>query len=139
MFRPPEMNTTAHTTPPIAVAGGAIEAEALPVCTTSISIRRYSDWSAVMLRGELDRQSVAEIRATVAMELAEHRPVMIELVGVALSDVDGIRALAELVKSADGLSGGPAVEVHGAQGQVARLIQLLKLDDLLMAGDPPDG
>jgi anti-anti-sigma factor len=86
-----------------------------------------------MLRGELDRQSGAEVRAAVATELIEERSVLIELVGVEFSDVDGVRALADLVKRGRS-SGDAGVEVHGARGQVARLIRLLALDDLLISG-----
>lgn len=121
------------TTPPAPVIGAvecgespATEGGTLPVCT--ISIRRYPDWSAVMLRGELDRKSAAEVLAAVAMELAEDRPVIIELVGLDFCDVEGLRTLADLARRSGRL--GARIELHGARGQVARLIELLGLEDL---------
>lgn len=113
----------------MAVHAEAMEGGALPASICAISIRRYDGWSAVMLRGELDRQSVAEVRAVVATELAEKRRVLIELVGLELIDLDGIRAFADLVKRGNHPSGECAVEVHGARGQVARLISLLGLEN----------
>ena len=107
-------------------AGGALPAS---ICT--ISIRRYPGWSAVILRGELDRPSVVEVRAVVATELAESRRVLIELVGLECSDVDGVRALADLVRHGARRGGDGAVEVHGARGQVARLITLSGLEQVL--------
>jgi anti-anti-sigma factor len=126
-----------RTTPPAALiegpaAGGEspdTEDGTLPLCT--ISIRRYPGWSAVMLRGELDRQSASELRAAVAEELAEGQPVIVELVGLEFADLDGVRALADLALAGERCRGEAAVEVHGARGQVARLIELLGLDYLL--------
>ena len=63
--------------------------------------------------------------------LDENRPVLIELVGLEFSDVDGIRTLADLARRGERCRGGVGIEVHGARGQVARLIQLLGLEDLL--------
>ena len=84
------------------------------------------------MRGEPDRPSVAEIRAAVGTELGESRRVLIELVGLEFSDLDGVRALADLVRH--GERRGGAVEVHGARDQVARLITLVGLGHVLGSG-----
>lgn len=113
------------------------ESEALPASICTISVRRYREWSAVMLRGELDRLSVAEVQAVVEAELAGGRSVLIELVGLDFSDVNGIRVFADLVMEGHGADGECAVEVHGARGQVARLVTVLELEDLIAVEGPP--
>jgi anti-anti-sigma factor len=133
MFRLLDIRT--HATQNKAVMVGAKDGEALPVCT--VAVQRYTGWSAVMLRGELDRRSAAEVRSAVAEELTEDRPVIVELVGLDFSDVEGLRSLAELVRIGERCRGHAGVEVHGARGQVARLIELMGLEDLLMAASRP--
>ena len=132
MFRPAP--TGSHTTQPTSVPMDVAAGGALPASICTISIRRYSGWSAVILRGELDRPSVAEIRAAVATELGESRRVLIELVGLEFSDLDGVRALADLVRHGERRGGDGAVEVHGARDQVARLITLVGLEHVLGSG-----
>jgi len=118
-----------HTTPPGAVEQSATEGGALPVCT--IAVQRHVTWTAVMLRGELDRQSGGELKAAVAEALAENRPIVVELVGLDFCDLDGIRSLAYLARQGERCRGHIGIEIHGARGQVARLIQLLGLEDVL--------
>ncbi len=101
----------------------------LPVCT--IRIEDHSDWVAVLLRGELDRHSADELREAVAGALIDGKPVIVELAGLEFCDVAGVRALAGLVRDADRCRGRAGVEVHGARGQVARLIGLLGFDKFL--------
>lgn len=81
----------------------------------------------MMLRGELDRHSAAEVRAAVTTEFAENRSVIIELVGLEFCDVEGLRMLADLARQCESIRGGAAVELHGPRGQVARLIGVLGL------------
>lgn len=69
----------------------------------------------MILRGELDRSSVAEVRAAVATELAESRRVLIELVGLEFSDLDGVRPLADLIRHGERRGGDGAIEMHGAK------------------------
>ncbi len=134
--------TMFHTTPnrshaaqPRDIPIGVVGAEALPASICTIAVRRYRDWSALILRGELDRPTVAEVRAVVETELAENRRVLIGLVGLDFSDVNGIRVFADLVRQGGSRGGERAVEVHGARGQVARLVRLLGLEDLITS-DP---
>ncbi len=136
MFHPSD--TRSHTTPG-AVDESVMDGAALPVCT--ITVRRHEDWSAVVLRGELDRQSAGELRAIVASELAESRAVLVELVGLEFCDVDGLRTLLALVRLGDRCRGQAAVEVHGARGQVAGMIRRIGMEDALMpaAPGPPRG
>jgi anti-anti-sigma factor len=108
-----------------------VRRSALPVCT--IRVEHHSDWVAVLLRGELDRHSAEELREAVTGALVEGKPVIVELAGLDFCDVSGARALAKLVSDGDRCIGRAGVEVHGARGQVARLIELLGLDDFLFA------
>ena len=128
-----DLSDTRLRTTPGAVDERVMDGVALPVCT--ISIRRHEEWSAVVLRGELDRQSAGELRAIVASELAESRSVLVELVGLEFCDVDGLRTVLELVRLGDVCRGQAAVEVHGARGQVAGMIRQLGMEDALM---PPE-
>ena len=106
-----------------------------PGCT--IRVEHHSGWIAVLLRGELDRHSAEELREAVADALVEAKPVIVELAGLDFCDVAGVRALAELVRDADRCVGRAGVEVHGARGQVARLIELLGFDRFLFAPRQP--
>jgi anti-anti-sigma factor len=108
-----------------------VQRSALPVCT--IRVEHHSDWIAVLLRGELDRGSAEELREAVTGVLIEGKPVIVELAGLDFCDVSGLRALTQLVGDADRFIGRAKVEVHGARGQVARLIELLGLDKFLFA------
>ncbi len=134
MFR---LSDTRLRTTPAAVDESVMDGAALPVCT--ISIRRHEDWSAVVIRGELDRQSAGELRAIVASELAESRSVLIELVGLEFCDVDGLRTLLQLVRLGDRCRGQAAVEVHGARGQVAEMIRRIGMEAALMPSGPARG
>lgn len=88
-----------------------------------------------MLRGELDYSSARELLMAVRLELDEDRPVIVGLVGLDFIDVNGVRALAELVTQ-NGNRSGPGVEIHGARGQVARMIEMLGYEELLPLNDP---
>jgi anti-anti-sigma factor len=105
---------------------------ALPVC--AISVHRYDGWTAVMLRGELDYSSASELVNDVRTELIDDRPVIIELVGLEFADIHGVRALASLVEIGERCRGHAGVELHGARGQVRKLIRMLGYRELL----PPD-
>jgi anti-anti-sigma factor len=113
---------------------GADPHGALPVCT--ICIQHHSGWTAVMLRGELDYSSARELVMAVRLELSDRRPVIVELVGLDFIDVDGVRALAGLVGEGGRGEGDVRVEIHGARGQVARMIGMLGYEELLPAQYP---
>ncbi|MGA9371359.1 MAG: STAS domain-containing protein [Solirubrobacterales bacterium] len=100
---------------------------ALPVC--AISVRRQRGWTAVMLRGELDYSAGNELLEAVRTELNEGRPVIVELVGLDFIDLNGARALTELVREGDRCCLG--VELHGARDQVAGLMRMLGYGELL--------
>jgi anti-anti-sigma factor len=119
MLRPEETRTSVA---PQAGAEG-------PVCT--ITIQRHLEWTAVILRGELDLNSAGELAGAVKSELVEGRPVIVELVGLEFSDVEGVRALAQLVSEGERCAGGAGVELHGARGQVDRLFRALGHEQLL--------
>ncbi len=125
-------DTESHTTPPTAVSGGVMDGVALPVCT--IAVRRYRRWSAVMLRGELDRPSAEEVALVVDAELEQGRSVTLELVGLEGCDTDALFALADLARRSEPCPGSERMEVRGARGEVARLIRQVGLGDLLTSG-----
>ena len=84
-----------------------------------------------MLRGELDFESADELAAAVCQELADLRPVIIELVGLDFTDVEGVRTIAKLAAAGERCRGRARVEVHGARGQPAELIRRLGYQTLL--------
>jgi anti-anti-sigma factor len=104
-------------------------------CT--VATWRFVGWSAVMLRGELDLRASCEVRAAVDEELADSRPVIVELVGLEFSDPQGLRVLGDLGRQAESCRGTGSVEIHGARGQVARLAQMIGLGDVLPSEQAP--
>ena len=81
-----------------------------------------------MLRGELDYSAAHELTRVVRAELIDARAVIVELLGLEFIDLHGARALAELVREGERCRGGAGVELHGARGQVARMMQMLGYD-----------
>jgi anti-anti-sigma regulatory factor len=103
-----------------------------PICT--IRVQRHGDWTAVLLRGELDLESQGGLERDLRAELRSGRPVIVELAGLDFTDVNGIRALQRMVAHAASLTPPVPIELHGARGQVADLIAKLGLEGLL---EPP--
>ena len=102
---------------------GTGEIPALPVCTIRVYRRRA--WTAVVLRGELDLAAERELRRRVSAEFARGMPILIELAGLEFIDLRGVRALIGLVQRGRSNRLPVEVELHGARGQVARLISRL--------------
>jgi anti-anti-sigma factor len=100
-----------------------------PVC--GLRVQRHRDWTAVLLRGELDLDWRQRLERRLSAELERGKPLIVELAGLDFIDVSGLRALQRLVR--EGRAAAPPVEIelHGARGQVARLIERLGLESLL--------
>jgi anti-anti-sigma regulatory factor len=81
------------------------------------------EWTAVILRGELDLAATQELLRRVRVELAREKPVLVELTGLEFSDLNGIRALLSLVREGERRAPPAEVELHGAGGQVRRMLQ----------------
>ena len=122
------LDTRQLRSPPGQVRRGRRRRPPLPVCT--IRVQRHADWTAILLRGELDLDSRLRLDRELRAELDRGRPLIVELAGLDFTDLNGIRFLQELV--AEGASSLPPVriELHGARGQVADLISRLGLDAL---------
>ena len=104
----------------------------LPICT--IRVQRHADWTAILLRGELDLDSGLRLERELRAELARGKPVIVELAGLDFTDVNGIRLLQELVAEGASSVSPAGIELHGARGQVADLITRLGLDGLVEPG-----
>jgi anti-anti-sigma factor len=74
----------------------------------------------VALEGELDIASLARLRRLFDAALGDSRSMVLDLRRLRFVDLPGVRLLAELSRSCD-------LEVSGATGQVARLLDLLRL------------
>ena len=105
-----------------------------PAC--GIRVLRHEDWSAILLRGELDLESQGRLVRELRAELRRGRPVIVELAGLDFTDVNGIRALQRMVAQAASLTPPVPIELHGARGQVADLIARLGLERLLEPASP---
>jgi len=101
---------------------------ALPIF--GIRVLRHEDWSAILLRGELDLASQGRSERALRAELRRGRPVIVELAGLDFTDVNGIRVLQKMVAHAAMLTPPVPIELHGARGQVADLILRLGLEPL---------
>ncbi len=74
----------------------------------------------VALEGELDIASLVRLRRLFDAALGDRRHMVLDLRRLRFVDLPGVRLLAELSRSCD-------LEVSGATGQVARLLDLLRL------------
>ena len=89
-----------------------------PTCALRVQHKR--EWTAVILRGELDLFTTTELIYWVRIELAREKPVLVELAGLDFADLSGARALAGLGREYEAEA---RVELHGARGQVRRMLQ----------------
>ena len=105
------------------------ESDAAPQC--ALRVHQHSEWTAVLVRGELDLDWSHELERTVLGELARGLPVIVELAGLDFIDVNGVRTLARLVGEARDFPSPAALEIHGPRGQVADLVDRVGLRGLL--------
>jgi anti-anti-sigma factor len=74
----------------------------------------------VALEGELDIASIARLRRLLVAARGDGRRMVLDLRRLRFVDLPGVRLLAELAVTCD-------LEVAGANGQVARLLELLRV------------
>jgi anti-anti-sigma regulatory factor len=94
-------------------------------------VLRRAHWTAVLVRGELDLESRRRLEGQLRTELVRGKPVIVELAGLDFSDANGLRSLQRVVDAGAALDPPVTVELHGARGQVARLIQTLGMEGLI--------
>jgi anti-sigma B factor antagonist len=100
---------------------------ALPALT--VSVQRGVRMSVVRLEGELDIAGDDHVRRMLGPLAAEGRAVVLDLSRLTFCDVPGMHALVEFAEAA--AERGLRVEVRGARGEVARMLDLTSARDLL--------
>jgi anti-anti-sigma regulatory factor len=89
------------------------------------------------MRGDLDLSAQPLLERHLRAELRFGRSVIVELGGLEFTDVSGIRTLQKMIAHAASLTPPVPIELHGAHGQVARLMRRLGLEGELPPSSEP--
>lgn len=87
------------------------------------------DATAVIVRGDVDLTTVAQLAEELHSATEERRDVVIDLAGVTFIDSTGVRALVEAYRSAR--QAGLQLSVRGARHWVARVLEVTGVATML--------